>query len=155
MPYYTPVLRFHAYFEHVQDRSVLTMPRQEWLNLWTHSGSAVQLDVTRTPMNMVAQSASVIAAVAVRWATSVNEIHIYRYDPADEPTPVNLDKYSVWEDLTAHQEFPHMVAAASAQNSPELQAYLRDNVFIVKATPGGDHWLPSVPASALAVMKHT
>jgi hypothetical protein len=59
----------------------------------------------------------------------------------------------VWEDLTAHQHFPQIVAAASAQNSPDLQAYLRDNVFIVKASPGGDHWLPDVPASVLAVVK--
>jgi hypothetical protein len=104
-------------------------------------------------MNVVAQSASVIAAVAVRWATTVNEIHIYRYDPADAPSPVNLDKYTVWENLTAHQKFPQIVAAASAQNSPELQDYLRDNVFIVKSSPGDDHWLSAVPASALAIIK--
>lgn len=155
MPDDSPVPRFHAYLEHVEGQSVLTMPKQEWLNLGPYSGSAVQFDVSRTPMSMVAQSASVIAAVAIRWATSVNEIHIYRYDPADAPTSVNLDKYLVWEDLVAHHRFPQIVAAASAQNSPELQAYLRDNVFIVKASPGGDHWLSDVPASVLAIMKHT
>ncbi len=155
MPQDSPIPRFHAYLEHIEGRSVLTMPRREWLTLAPYEGSAVQIDVTLTPMNMVAQSASVVAAVAVRWATSVNEVQIYRYDPVDQPTLINLDKYSVWEDLTAHEHFPQIVQAASAQNSAELQAYLRENVFIVKASPGGDHWLPDLPASVLAVMKHT
>jgi hypothetical protein len=91
----SPIPRFHAYLERVEGKSVLTIPRHKWDSLGPYSCSAVRLDIARTPMSMVAQSASVVAAVAVWWATSVNEIHIYRYDPADQPTPVNLDKYYV------------------------------------------------------------
>lgn len=147
--------RFHFYFNHVEGRSILTLPKNDWDDLWPNIGSAIKIDVSRTPMSMVAQSASVIASVAVQYATtSPIQIQIYRYDQKDEPTPVNQDKYIVWEDLSKHPDFQMVVSATSTQNSPELQGHLQDNVFIVKLEPGRDHWLPSLPASTLAVMEH-
>ena len=153
MPQKSSIPRFHAYLERIEGRSVLTMSRRDWLNLGVYEGSPVQIDVTHTPMSATAQSASVIASVAVKWSSSATEIHIYRYDPLDEPTPYNLDKYSVWEDLTTHNHYFRIVQVASAQDDEKLHSYLRENIFIVKESRGGDHWLPDLPASVLAVVK--
>jgi hypothetical protein len=141
--------RFLAYLEHVEDRSVFTMPRQDWINFGTYEGSPVQIDVTHTPIGGVAQSASVVAAFAIQLSASVNQIHIYRYDPKDAPTPYNLDTYSVWENLTTHRDYPRILQAASVDDDGNLQSFLSEHVFIVKEQRGNDHWLPALPGSAI------
>jgi hypothetical protein len=143
--------RFHAYLEHIEDRSVFTFPRLEWDKLKLHEGNAVPIDVDRTPMSRVASSASVIAAVAAKFSTGDAQIHVYRRDPQDAPTPVNLDKYTVWEQLPTHLNYKQMVAAASTDDDQNLRDYLSDNVFLVKDEAGPDHWLPCLPASVMAI----
>lgn len=147
--------RFLAYLEHVEGRSVFTMSRYDWVSFGASAGSPVQIDVTHIPMGNVAQSASVIAAFAVEMSASANQIHIYRWDPADAPSPINLDKYSVWEDLSTHRDYDRIVQAASVSDNEELRSFLREHVFIVKEQPGWDHWLSALPGSAIAAMRWT
>jgi hypothetical protein len=144
--------RFHAYFKHVEGRSVFTMPLNTWFDLRGHEDIPVQIDVSMTPIGAVAQNASVVAAVATNIASSQSEVHIYRYDPKDKPTPINLDKYAVWQGLPDHRDYIQMVNAASTNDDANLRAYLDENVFIVKIDPGPDHWLPKVPSSVIALV---
>lgn len=144
--------KFHAYFEHAENRSVFTMPRNEWFELRGHEDVPVQIDVSRTPIGVVAQYASVVAVVATNIASSQSEVNIYRYDPKDEPTPINLDKYAVWQGLPDHRDYLQMVNAASTNDDSNLRSYLDENVFIVKLDPGPDHWLPNVPSSVVAIV---
>lgn len=142
--------RFHAYLERVEDRSVFIMPRAEWVDMRPLAGNPIPIEVTDTPMAAVAQRASVVAAVAVQHSSSP-EIHIYRYDQRDAPTPYNLDRYAVWENLPSSRSYPQIVAAASTNDDENLRSFMRDNVFMVKLSPGPDHWLPALPSSVVAV----
>jgi len=142
--------RFHAYLERVEDRSVLIMPRAEWAQIKPMEGTPVPIKITATPMAAVAQRASVVAAVAVQFSSSP-EVHIYRYDQRDAPTRYNLDRYSVWENLPSTRSYEQIVAAASTNDDENLRSFMRDNVFLVKRSPGPDHWLPALPSSVVAV----
>ena len=144
--------KFHAYFEHAEGRSVFTMPKNTWYGLRGHEDVPVEIDVSMTPIGAVAQNASVVAAVATNIASTQAEVHIYRYDPKDVPTPINLDKYAVWQGLPGHRDYMQMVNAASTNNDANLRSYLDENVFIVKLDPGPDHWLSSVPSSVIAIV---
>ena len=122
--------RFLAHFEHVEGRSVFAMSRRDWTSFGVSAGSPVQSDVACTPISNVAQSAFVIAATAVTLSAPADQIHIYRWDPVDAPSPINLDKYSVWVDLSAHPDYGTLVKAASANDDKELRSFLCEHVFI-------------------------
>jgi len=144
--------KFHTYWEHVEGRSVFTMPRNTWFDLRGYEDVPVQIDVTRTPFGAVAQNASIVAAIATNIASTQAEVHIYRYDPKDVATPINLDKYAVWQGLPGHRDYTQMVNAASTDDDANMRAYLEENAFFVKLEPGPDHWLPSVPSSVIAIV---
>lgn len=144
--------RVLAYLERVEKRSVFTMPRSDWLSFGAASGSPVQIDVEQTPMGTVAQSASVMGAFAVKLSASAGQIHIYRWDHKDAPSPVNLDKYFVYEDLAAHNDYSKIVQAAPVNDNEELQTFLRNHVILVKEGKGRDHWLSALPGSAIAAI---
>ena len=144
--------RFLAYFGRVENKSVLIMSRNDWFSFGASEGSPVQIDVTQTPMSSVAQSASMLGAFAVKQSPSANQIHIYRWDQKDAPSPINLDKYSVLEDLSAHSNYQKYVQGTSINDNEELQSFLHDNVILVKERKGSDHWLSALPGSAIAAM---
>lgn len=139
--------RFHAYFGRVEGRSVLTMERATWDRLKVHEGHPVDIDLELTPLRGVVRDASVVAATAQRSSAVSSEIEIVRHDPADAPTPYNVDRYTVWEDMASHQSFAEIVRGASTADNANLRAYMAENVFLVQQDPGPDHWLPHPPSS--------
>ena len=149
--------RFHAYLTRIEDRSVFVMSRQDWQQLEVQQGAPVSIDVRQTPMGRIVNDASVVAAVAENFSTANATISIYRFDPNDAPTPYNLDKYQVWEELPAHREYKDIVRAASTTDDANLRGYLKENVFIVKEEKGEDHWLAStqLPGIVRSIVKST
>jgi hypothetical protein len=123
----TAAPRFHAYFERLENRSILTMARTEW----------------------------VVACVAERYSTATAQVRLYRWDDADQPTPINEDRYTVWENLPSHVSYNQMVTAASTEDNENLRGYLRDTVFLVKENPGKDHWLGQLPAEVGALVQRS
>src|SRR5262245_58873192 len=109
--------RFRAYWENIEGRSVLTMARSDWSSMATVFGKPVQIDVARTPMAQVARDAPVIAAVAEQFSTATGQVSIFRLDAQDAPTPINLDKYTVWTDLRAHRRLSDMISRASTSDN--------------------------------------
>jgi hypothetical protein len=97
--------RFHAFWERLERRSILTMPVSDWETLGILEDSYVKIDVAQTPMSRVANHTSVVATVAKRFSLESAEISIYRYDETDEPTPYNVDKYLVLEWLPMSEQF--------------------------------------------------
>lgn len=138
--------RFHAYLEYVEDRPVLTMPRATWDAMKPDLGTAVPVDVNKTPVAGVARDAAVVATMAEHHSTSGAEVVIYRYDQKDEPEPYNVDRYSVWENLAARPDLHQLINAASTQDNHNFRLYVKENVFLVKKDPGPDHHLPELPA---------
>jgi hypothetical protein len=152
--------RFQAYIEHGQGRTVLTMPREEWESLKPDlelgGPTITKVDISATPLQGVVRDASVIAGVISQSTTGAEpQIEIYRHDPNDEPTPINKDVYTVWENITRHVDYETAVVKASTSNDANLQAYLAQNVFIVKDRPGQDHWLSNLPAEVSVFVQST
>jgi hypothetical protein len=151
----TAAPRFHAYFERLENRSILTMARTEWDALQVVGPSPVRLEVSALPLANVASKASVVACVAERYSTATAQVRLYRWDDADQPTPINEDRYTVWENLPSHVSYNQMVTAASTEDNENLRGYLRDTVFLVKENPGKDHWLGQLPAEVGALVQRS
>ena len=141
--------RFHAYLEYVEGRPVLTMRRATWDAMKSGLGTAVAVDVTKTPVAAVARDAAVVAAMAEGRSTSGAEVVIYRYDEKDKPKPYNVDRYSVWENLRARTDLHQLINAASTQDNQNFRSYVEENIFLVKKDPGANHHLPELPAHVI------
>ena len=150
--------RFRVYAKkHFGDRSVFTWSREEWDAIVAEPQQAVLVDVTQTPLSGIAADACFIACEAERFSSSDGHIYIYRYDPADEPTPYNKDGYQVWrgESLWNHPKIEEMAAACLTTADANLHQYLEENVFIVKEEPSNDHWLSlsELPQSVRVIIR--
>ncbi len=143
--------RFECFLQQVEGKSVFTMSRAHWENLLRHEGDPVLIDVRQTPLGNVARQ----ALVAMAEKEPIARIVIYRYDEKDAPTPYNVDRYSVFEDVEARWDLPYIVNAASTCDNENLRRYLQQNVFIVKEGPGDDHWLGSLPEPVLSMIRKT
>ncbi len=112
-------------------------------------GTAMRVDVTKTPVAAVVRDAAVVAAMAEGRSTSGAEVMIYRWDEKDKPKPYNVDRYSVWENLAARPDLYQLINAASTQDNRNFRSYLEENVFLVKKDPGADHHLSELPAHVI------
>ncbi len=152
-PYKAP--RFHAEFERIERRSVLLMRRGEWERMKAQQGEQVSIDVEKTPLSRVATEARLVAAVAERRSDYEVTVTIYREDAADAArgTPINVDRYMVWERIPNHLDFTQMVNTASTEDNANMRGFLGDHVFMVKEPPDSDHWLTEVPSRVRAVVR--
>lgn len=149
-PFQAP--RFHAWFERLEDRSVLLMRRGDWDRFKVSTLEPALLDVEATPIARLAQQGSLAAAVAQRRSAYEVEVSIFRNDPKD-PSPINVDHYRVWERLPVHRDFHSMVNSASTSDNANMRGLLDDHVFMVKEPPGPDHWLSELPVSVRAIVR--
>ncbi len=151
-PYKAP--RFHAEFERLERRSVLLMRREEWERMKAKQGEQVSIDVEKTPLSRVATEARLVAAVAERCSDYEVTVTFYREHAADAArgTPINVDRYMVWERIPNRLDFTQMVNTASTEDNANMRAFLDDHVFMVKEPPDSDHWLTEVPSRARAAV---
>lgn len=145
--------RLMFYLGRTEGTTILTMARSAWQDLIRHQDKPIAFDVRSTPMRGVSDVASVIGAVAHEFTGKSARVSIYRNDPKDAPTPVNVDHYRVITDLTGSPELQGWITAASTSYNENMRTFLRDNVFLLKEKPGSDHWLTTVPNSIYAVLK--
>ena len=131
------------------------MARSDWNSLSLRFGEAVTLDVRRTPLATVASHASIVGALGQLHSSATAEITIMRYDAKDAPTPINVDKYTVWTDMTSHSSLSKLIDGASTQYNQNLRDFLGGTVFIIKQDPGPDHWLPEPPAPVVALVRRS
>ncbi len=140
--------RFHAYWENVEGKRVLIMKRRDWesLNFSKTTTVALHLEKAKSlPINQIFQENRFIVGTV----TPTDEkfrIKIYREDPKDNPTPVNVDTYNVWVGLPqTYFDVPKMILSAATSDNSNFEFYASDHVFFVKEEPGNDHWLEQLP----------
>ena len=100
------------------------MHRDTWEALRTHTGELVEVDVSEMPIASLTSGTTLDAAVAERRSGYEVVLSIYRRDPADEPTPVNVDKYVVWERLPDHRDYMDMVNRAATSDNANMRGFL-------------------------------
>lgn len=144
--------RFHAYFERIEGRSVLLMLRREWEKLSGLQGEVVEIDLSRTPIAALAKECRLEASVAKRRSESEVLLEVYRNDPKDVPTPINVDRYTVWERLPCHHNYMEMVNSASTEDNSNMRGFLDDYVFFVKEPVSDVHWMPELPTHIQAAV---
>jgi hypothetical protein len=146
--------RFHAYFSHLEGRPVMLMPRVEWELLGQMDAEElVEIDLSGTPIAGVTRDSRVEAVVAVRESSTEVVIEVYRHDPKDAPTPINMDRYRVWEALPPHRDFVSIVNESTTDDDANTRGFVENYVFLVKDALERGHWLAELPAKVRAVME--
>jgi len=148
--------RFLFYWQHQEKTRILRMLRKDWHTVVGSPSAAVAFDVRSTPLAGVASdSSSLLGAVVHELGPTEARVTLYRHDPADYPTPVNQDDYTLWTDVSGHPQLQPMIAAASTEDNGNFQAFCRENVFFVKRAHGLDHWHSAIPSSMQGVLQCT
>jgi hypothetical protein len=146
--------RFQAYFSHIEGRDVMIMSRRDWQQVnQLREGDMAKIDLGTTPIAEVARDSRIEAAVVVRKSPVEAVVEVYRYDPADMPAPINLDRYQVWERLPPHRNFAAMVNAASTEDNANMRGFLDDHVFFVKDVVRAGHHLSDLPEQVKALVR--
>lgn len=147
-------LRFQMYFRHLEGRDVMGMSRRVWEQVnQLREGDIAEIDLSSMPIADVARDSRIEAAVAVRKSPVEVVVEVYRYDPADMPLPINLDRYRVWECLPPHRDFEAMVNAASTEDNANMRGFLDDHVFFVKDVVRDGHHLADLPEQVKALTR--
>jgi hypothetical protein len=140
--------RFHAYWESIEGKRVLIMKRQdlESLDFLKTAKVALRLEKAKSlPISRIFQENKFIGGT-IRPTGEKFSIKIYREDPKDYPTPVNVDTYNVWVGLLpTYFDVPKMILNAATRDDSNFAFYASDHVFFVKEDPGSDHWLEHLP----------
>jgi len=97
------------------------------------------------PLGQVATHNSFVAGMAKREGDTRVRVSVFRNDPADDPTPINVDEYLVFERFPSELDVWGMIQAATTDPGPNFQRYRDDHVFLVKEHPGDNHWLMVLP----------
>jgi hypothetical protein len=130
------------------------MKRADWEHVKALESTAVLLNLDQMPIASVVQAAGVLAAVARREATTHVRISVYREDPDDAPTPINVDEYSVFEAFPLHLDVPGTIEHATTDAYPNFFRYHDDHVFFVKECTD-QHWLAQLPREVRMLLERT
>jgi hypothetical protein len=127
--------RCQAAVASIDGRRVFTMTRAEWEHLRCHEGRLIAIELTPVASGSVAESASVIACLAAECPIRTVRIEVWRYSEQVPPSPTNVQKYVVLDDLTQQLDVQMFVQRVPTRDSPQLRRHLREHVFIVKVQP--------------------
>jgi hypothetical protein len=107
------------------------------------------------PIAGVAATAGYIATLIAPSTSSDYILRVYRQDPKDEPTPINVDTWRV-QDIRARPDLPELLSKASTNLGPALEQFLTDYVALIPSPPGLGHWLrpEECPAMVFAKLQH-
>ena len=133
----------------------MLIPRLEWELLLGEmdAHAPVEIDLSGTPIAGVTRDSRVEAVVAVRESGTEVVIEVYRNDPKDAPTPINLDRYRVWERLPPHRDFVSIVNESTTDDDANTRGFIEEYVFLVKDEVDRGHWLAEVPPHVKAVVQ--
>jgi hypothetical protein len=106
----------------------------------------VEIDLSTTHIVGVAGGSRIEAAVAVRHSEGEVVVDVYRDDPKDAATPINVDRYRLWERLPPHRDSLSMVNSAATEDNVNMRGFLEDHVFLIKAeVDRKEHHLSELP----------
>jgi hypothetical protein len=152
--------RFHTLWQHIEgDKRIFAIRRSDWDSLRIDDGSSeklIKLELEQfepLPIHRVIAGGDLIGYTATASSSKVT-IKIYRRDPKDEPTPINVDTYTIWKGLPSYLNVPQMVITGDTDTNENFWHYANDHVFLVKEEPGDDHWLKELPGEVYAVLSN-
>ncbi len=152
--------RFHTLWQHIENnRRIFAIRREDWDSL-NIAGNAketlVKLELEQfkpLPINRIITGSDLIGYTALATDSKVT-IKIYRRDPKDDPTPINVDTYTIWKGLPTYLDIPQMIVTGDTDSDANFWHYANDHVFLVKEEPDDDHWLAELPGEVYAVLSN-
>jgi hypothetical protein len=149
--------RFHTLWQHNAKKRIFILKREDWDALQITKKTSNQLvklaleQISILPLGDLVLESDVLASTAKVNGQKVT-ITIYRNDPEDDPTPVNVDTYSVWIGLPSYLNVQQMIEAATTDNDDNFSHYANNRVFLIKENPGNDHWLEELPREVYGLL---
>ena len=139
--------RFHTLLQKYVGKPIFIVNRSDWEMLKVDDGTFKLIEVNDLsffPFAPISSMEEYLGTVARKSGDSV-KISVYRLDPKDEPTPINVDTYTVWERLPQQYDVDQMILYASTSNDPNFEKYLSEHIFLVKDNETEGHWLEKLP----------
>jgi hypothetical protein len=143
------IQRVHYALHKIEAKSVVTFDHSDWGRLVRADGTLTELEELPGPFNNPKLNASTLVAVASGMAVAQPGMDILRYDPGDEPFIINLDHYTIIENIHAHEIYPEALRVAGLKDSSELRFELQNNIYVIKEPPNEHHWLTDFPQHVL------
>jgi hypothetical protein len=131
--------------ELVEDKSVAVFSRKEWEELIPESGEITKLTRIPSPISGLTRQASEVVVVASGMSNIDPGIDVIRKDPKDDPFVYNVDHYTIIQNICLHPAYGEILLKAGVKESPELNEYLKENVFIVGPEKRSNHWIEEIP----------
>jgi hypothetical protein len=150
--------RFHTLWQHIEKKKrIFAIRKNDWNSLHISGNTnekLVKLDLEQfqpLPIGGLIMDSDFLGSTAFATDSNVT-IKIYRMDPKDEPTPINVDTYTVWKGLPSFLNIPGMIIASSTASDDNFSHYAEDHVFLIKEEPDDDHWLEELPKEVYAML---
>lgn len=140
--------------KHAQGKAVVAFSFEDWQSLIRTDGNVTVLNQIPGPLNNDQLKACTIATVASGIANPIPGIDVLRYDEQDNPYVVNIDHYSVVENLSFTPLYHQALKIANIEDSAELRAEIDTHVFVIKEDPDpNNHWVQDIPKYVLDAQK--
>jgi hypothetical protein len=147
--------RFHTLLQKMEGRPVFIIRRLEWEKLQIEEGKLVALniaDLALFPFSLLSTNEDYLGTIATKNNNKI-KITLYRFDSKDEPTPINVDFYSVWESIPPNYNIDEMITMGDTDNDQNFQDYLTEHVFLVKENVVEGHWLTQLPKEIAVLLE--
>jgi hypothetical protein len=147
------ITRLYYAIQKIQNKSVATMGYADWARLVRSDGKLTELEALPEAINNPNLAASTLVAVASGIAVAQPGMDVLRYDPRDAPYIVNLDHYTIIENLHCHEIYYEALDVAKISDTPQLRYELQNNIYVIKEAPNDNHWLKDFPSYVLEAKK--
>ncbi len=138
--------RIYFALSEIEGKSVVTIASADWARLVRPDGALTELEQLPNGLNNPSLTASTLAAYASGIVVPTPGMDVLRYDPQDAPYVINLDHYTIIENLHLHPIYPDALRVAGASDTAELRWELQNNVYVIKEPPApSGHWLTDFP----------
>ncbi len=147
--------RFHSLLQKREGKTVFIIKRSEWERLKIEEGKLTFLNTNSLalfPFSPILMSDEYLGTVATRDSEKI-KITLYRLDPKDEPTPVNVDSYTIWESIPPKHDIREMIITGDTDYNQNFQDYLTNFIFLVKDSIGDGHWLQELPEEVAILLE--
>jgi hypothetical protein len=126
-------------------KSVAVLSRVEWERHVREDGAPTEFVSQPSNLSNTALLSVQIAVIGSGIANPEPGQQVARIDLKDAPYVVNVDRYTVIENLPDDPAYPRVLQIAGIDDSPELRTALSENVYVVRREPSAGHWSTDLP----------
>jgi hypothetical protein len=145
--------RIYYALNKIEDKSVATMGYADWRRLVRPDGRLTELEELPSAINNQFLAATTITAVASGIAVPQPGMDVLRYDVRDGPYVINLDHYTIIENIHLHDVYSEALRVAKLEDTPQLRWELQNSVYVIKEPPNENHWMKDFPGYVLDALK--